>query len=172
MLACAIGAGTHPGVGGGRRHRQPVASEGAVHFDIEEEWMALHRVRPDPHRHSGGLRAHDMPRLPAEEIILGTVLLGLGECHLGLDAVEAVLPVGQAVGPRDERSLRAPSNMESNGYGSKMNRPPILQRRTPPPTSTTVARLSLQATSTWRPDGQVSNIAPLLLGVFRAQHSG
>jgi hypothetical protein len=134
--------------------------------------MALHRVRPDPHRHSGGRRAHDMPRLPAEETMDGAVLLGLGECHVVLDAVEAVLPVGQAVGPGDERSPQAPSNMESNGYGSKMNRPPILQRRIPPPTSTTVARLSLQATSTWQPDGQVSNVAPLLPAVFRAQRSG
>ncbi|MHB1770822.1 MAG: hypothetical protein ACYCST_03610, partial [Acidimicrobiales bacterium] len=40
-----------------------------------------------------------------------------------------------------------------------------------PPTSTTVARWSSQVISTWQPEGQLSNVAPLRLGICRAQHS-
>ena len=91
-----------PVVAAGQLDQQAVGVEGVAHLGVHLERVALlrHDVEAEPHAVVGLL--DERPARPPSETVDGVALVGLGQPELLRRPVERVLPVADAVGPRDE----------------------------------------------------------------------
>src|SRR5512142_1554201 len=112
VLPAAVRARLVADVGGGGRDAEPGVAEVVVDLHLEGERVARLREQGGGYDDPVRLLFDGMPGAPAQEAVDGVVLVRFGEGDLVVRSLEAVVAVGETVGPGDQRgAVRAVAHL-------------------------------------------------------------